>query len=953
MPDIAKQVKFGEAINKLPLDTAVKDRLADAFYQQDQQAFKDKLLSIQEVPEPLLEAVWNARSSAFQGQQPDLTPISSFKIPGATQPPPTKPAAATAPTIGQDIEAGLKSGLASGGAKLMQMGQNLGRPFQAIYEFVGIPSNKPQQDAIISKIKQYAADTIKGHDGLATTIATGAGGAIPDLIRYSTTAILPLPPAAKMAIVEALTEADQGLGASIWSGLKGAAAGAGMSAGSGIADKFIQRFAQKSPALVKKIADALGGGAGLSASNQVTGAMEGNPADFKKFIRDTISGTVISGATPYLTSKILRTQPPPAAAPKVTVNNSNPTTAPSASPTQGPLQPAPNTITSQGRHPLAPLQPAPSPYRPTPVRPPIAKPGAPSNGTPVQPPLKPEVVQTAVVPASKASSGGKSRFNVSPEGEASDASIPKPQAQITGYVKPDPVEILSQPKALPPASSPEVAQLPAPTEKSAVASQELRGSTGLNVDKGVIYDLSALPAEELLAIRPVAKRAYDIAQDDATRSQAASRFNAVNFLLFNKAVAGEPGLESAQTYRDSHISTPEPVSAPAENATPIENPIEQVAIDAGGKVENGNILDETGVPTMKITEEPKVPKVSTPTGQAKKVDKPIPVANEPLMEAKPAVEAPKAAKAPTAPVAAAAPKQTEGITEVMPDAKMKVPVSGGSVTLAKGDTAYSHKGKVYVATPKGKDVVIENEDGNSTTVPLNGTVANTVAAHLGVQYKPASTTPPPPAKGAQVESKPVAKTTTQPPVQKKAEAKPKAAAAGAAAKPARTASIPNAKPAKATESASESAVPKANSASLDSEDPGERLVAIAHKLEGTELHEPYVKALSERLKADEEGTPYSRNKLSRFTELYKQAEKYIGAAKAKATGSVRAEKSGSSATVFDKDGNKIGQIELTGNGDSQKMRIADNDGKTREIRDFQDGQWNDKALSNISREIWK
>lgn len=827
MPDqFQNQLKTSLDATGLPAEQ--KAALWRAYDTSNDSQTLTKALGSIPVSDEIKAAIFDIKAAVAQGQQPNfgIFPKSQTVAPPAAQ---TQPAVKPAPTMGQNIETGLLGGAASGASKLLKMGQNLGRPIEAVKEAIGLPSVKAKQDQIINSIKQYGQEKLAGNDSMATQVAAGAGSMPFDIARFAVAAPLPIPPAMKMALVEGLTEADQGLGNAIWASIKGGAAGMAMKGGEGLADKFIQKYAQNAPEVVKKIVSALGGGAGLSGSNQAANAISGNPVEFKQFIKDAISGAGLSMVSPNLQPKILQQTPaPPAVAPKVTVNNSN-STVPGG-----------------------------------PVRSRIAPKGKPAgfNGTPVTPPLKPEVVEpqsTAVIPASRPQASGKSRFNVSPEGQAADAAAPPPAPkQITGAVKPPAVEVLPEPKALP--AAPEAPQIAAPTPNSANAAEEVRGATGISADKGVIYDLSALPAAELVAIRPVAQKAYEMAQDEGTKAQAASRLNAVNFLLFNKAVAGEPGLEPAQYYRDSHIATPDPV-IPAVADTP-----EQIAVKAGGKVENGVISDETGVPTMKVTEEPKT----------KVPDEPIkvkaPAAKEAVIDAKPAENKEVNLRKPAE--KAAKPVTSEEVTEVIPDPKtMKVPTAGGSMTLAKGDTAYSHKGKVYVATPKGKDVIIENEDGHAVTVPVSGTVAETVSKHLGASYKPAGTAAPP-AKGASVESNPVAKATEKPPVQK--EAAPKAKAAGAeGGERTATAAIPVAKPSKKTEPASEPAVPKTTdlSAEMRKTEFHDKIETLLDNSVGSEIHKEFADTYMKMYDAIENDKHPDAKTVARLGELIEKAEK--------------------------------------------------------------------------------
>ena len=153
-------------------------------------------------------------------------------------------------------------------------------------------------------------DSENDDQGFIASLAKGIGRAPGDIVRYGSVASLPIPLAAKMALVEGITNSDDGIGAAVTAALKGGTSGALMhgvgSLTSGMADKVLAAAVAKNPALgnaLKALAIHTGQGTGAALSHQAWNLILGNPIDAGEFFKDVASQGALGGLTDLASAK--------------------------------------------------------------------------------------------------------------------------------------------------------------------------------------------------------------------------------------------------------------------------------------------------------------------------------------------------------------------------------------------------------------------------------------------------------------------------------------------------------------------------------------------------------------------------------------------------------------------------------------------------------------------------
>jgi hypothetical protein len=166
-------------------------------------------------------------------------------------------------------------------------------------------------------------------------------------------------------------------------------------------------------------------------------------------------------------------------------------------------------------------------------------------------------------------------------------------------------------------------------------------------------------------------------------------------------------------------------------------------------------------------------------------------------------------------------------------------------------------------------------------------------------------------------------------------------------------------PPPATEPVTSEPEPTVKPESIGSEDPLERYVKqtadILDRIPDTDLHDALRNSLENILDHMENQRIVPDREINEFLRLKKIGERHSGIEfETRAEPITRykgttAERYGHQGTVFNKDGKKIGSFELL-KGD--KVRFSDIDGNRLKDIQISEGQWNDKALSGISKEIF-
>lgn len=358
--------------------------------------------------------------------------------------------------------------------------------------------------------------------------------------------------------------------------------------------------------------------------------------------------------------------------------------------------------------------------------------------------------------------------------------------------------------------------------------------------------------------------------------------------------------------------TPEPPKA-KKNAEKPKTELEKSAVAKGGSVDADVIKDETGQPLMKRGTE-------TPP------------------------EKPKTAEAPKAKEATSDQggiKKIEYYRDSYGDleSNMNAFKANGDTYITERQSDGSHKlFKVDKALGSWDKIGVDTESSTPEEVVSKHVKGTTVESK---QAEPTTKEAP---KEQKSEKPPIAKT-EPPPARKTAAAKPATKPAG---EPKQTAAVPESKPAKESkQTSSESDKEPDDLSGLDAY--WKENIALLDKVKDTDLHEPFKKAMEVLVDRMGQGKDATRAELSNFMQLKEKAKRHAGKSTAKATGSIRAEKAGSEGSVFDEAGELIGKFDNKGG----KVKFYDKAGKEIHSREIMEGQWNEKALSNMAKEVFK
>ena len=128
----------------------------------------------------------------------------------------------------------------------------------------------------------------------------------------------------------------------------------------------------------------------------------------------------------------------------------------------------------------------------------------------------------------------------------------------------------------------------------------------------------------------------------------------------------------------------------------------------------------------------------------------------------------------------------------------------------------------------------------------------------------------------------------------------------------------------------------------------EQTVELLDKVKDTDIHAPLKEVLNELAQGLIDNKPALGSTLKNFKRLRQMAEDHAEGLHA-STGKTTAKTAGSKGTVFGSDGKKLGTFENR----QGKIHFFDKSNKEIHVTPLQEGQWNEKALTKIARDIFK